>query len=159
LYKRILVPVDGSAASSRGLIEAIGLARDQGAEILFLHVVDEWPLAAGDIAAVNLSAGAQRLRETGQELLAQAEARAHQSGVPAHSVLLEELGVSVGECVIRRAREWPADLIICGTHGRRGITRLLLGSTAEYIVRHAPVPVLLLRTADQDDTSAGGPKT
>jgi nucleotide-binding universal stress UspA family protein len=157
LYKRILVPVDGSAASSRGLTEAIGLARDQGAEILLLYVVDEWPAAAGDIAAVNLSAGAQRLRETGEEVLAQAEARARQAGISVHSVLLQELGVAVGDCVVQRAREWPADLIVSGTHGRRGITRLLLGSNAEHIVRHAPVPVLLVRPSDQDDTSAGGP--
>jgi nucleotide-binding universal stress UspA family protein len=145
MYKRIIVPVDGSAASSRGLEEAIALGRDQGAELLLMHVVDEWPLAAGDIAAVNLDAGAHSLRQAGQTLLGAAEERARQSGVVATSALLEQIGSSVGACVVQRAAEWKADLIVCGTHGRRGVRRMLLGSDAEHIVRHTPVPVLLVR--------------
>ena len=146
MYKRMLVPVDGSPASNRGLGEAIELAREQGAEILLLHVVDEWKVAAGDIAAVNLASGAQGLRETGSALLHEAEARVRNAGVSVTSVLLEEIGLPVGACVVQRAREWRADLIVCGTHGRRGIRRLLMGSDAEYIVRHTPVPILLLRS-------------
>ena len=147
MYRRILVPIDGSPASSRGLGEAIELARNQGAEILLLHVVNEWQVAAGDIAAVNLEAGARRLREIGEDLLREAESRVRGAGVSAKTALIEEIGVAVGACVVQRAREWPADLIICGTHGRRGLARLLMGSDAEYIVRHTPVPVLLVRSA------------
>ncbi len=145
MYQRILVPIDGSPAAARGLGEAIGLAGNQGAEILLLHVVNEWQIASGDIAAVNLEAGARRLREIGQDLLQEAESRVRGAGVSAKSALIEEIGVAVGACVVQRAREWPADLIVCGTHGRRGLARLLLGSDAEYIVRHTPVPVLLVR--------------
>ncbi|MHB1813739.1 MAG: universal stress protein [Steroidobacteraceae bacterium] len=145
MYKKILVPIDSGSASERGLREAISVARDQGAEILLLHVVDEWPVAAGDIAAVNLDAGAKALRDAGAELLEQAAQQVRAGGIAVHTALIEELGVPVGECVVQRARQWPADLIVCGTHGRRGITRLLLGSNAEYIMHHSPVPVLLLR--------------
>ncbi len=148
MYQRILVPVDGTSTAAQGLREAIELARDQKAEILLLHVVDEWRVAAGDIAAVNLDAGAKALREAGAELLKQAEARVREAGIRVQTVLLEELGVPVGECVVQRARQWPADLIVCGTHGRNGISRVLLGSSAEYILRHAPVPVLLVRAPD-----------
>ena len=148
MYQRILVPVDGTPTAAQGLREAIELARDQKAEILLLHVVDEWRVAAGDIAAVNLDAGAKALREAGAELLKQAEARVREAGIRVQTVLLEELGVPVGECVVQRARQWPADLIVCGTHGRNGISRVLLGSSAEYILRHAPVPVLLVRAPD-----------
>ena len=162
MYQRILVPVDGSPAASRGLDEAIELARNQDAELLLVHVIDEWKLAAGDIAAVNLDAGARRLREAGAPLLRDAQARARQAAVPADSVLLEQMGQPVGASIIQRAREWPADLIVCGTHGRRGVRRLLLGSDAEYIVRHTPVPVLLVRASDASEphhphpTSSGG---
>jgi nucleotide-binding universal stress UspA family protein len=145
MYQRILVPVDGSSTAAQGLREAIKLAHNQGAEILLLHVVDEWRVAAGDIAAVNLDAGSKALREAGAQLLRQAEEQVREAGIPVQTVLLEELGVPIGECVVRRAQQWPADLIVCGTHGRHGVSRLLLGSSAEYIVRHASVPVLLVR--------------
>ncbi len=148
MYQRILVPVDGTPTAAQGLREAIELARDQKAQILLLHVVDEWRVAAGDIAAVNLDAGAKALREAGAELLKQAEDRVREAGIRVQTALVEELGIPVGECVVQRARQWPADLIVCGTHGRHGMSRVLLGSSAEYIVRHAPVPVLLVRAPE-----------
>ena len=151
MYKKILVPIDSGSASERGLREAISVARDQGAEILLLHVVDEWPVAAGDIAAVNLDAGSKALREAGAQLLKQAEEQVREAGIPVQTVLLEELGVPVGECIVQRAHQWPADLIVCGTHGRHGVSRLLLGSSAEYIVRHTSVPVLLVREPETNE--------
>lgn len=150
MYQRLLVPVDGSPASTRGLDEAIGLARNQGAQILLIHVVEEWKIATGDVAGANLPAGSQRLAQAGRELLEEAEARVTKASVPVHSVLIEEIGVPVGACVVQRARQWPADLIVCGTHGRRGLARLLMGSDAEYILRHTPVPVLMVRAMEQD---------
>jgi nucleotide-binding universal stress UspA family protein len=153
MYQRILVPVDGSSIAAQGLREAINLAHDQGAQILLLHIVDEWRVAAGDIAAINLDAGSKALREAGAQVLKQAEEQVRDAGITVHTVLLEELGIPVGECIVRRAQQWPADLIVCGTHGRRGLSRLLLGSSAEYIVRHASVPVLLVRDATPNPAS------
>ena len=60
-------------------------------------------------------------------------------------VLVEALGGKAGDHVLEKGREWPAELIVCGTHGRRGIRRALLGSDAEHIVRNSEVPVLLVR--------------
>ena len=60
--------------------------------------------------------------------------------------LREAIGERVGPFVISAAADWPAQLIVCGTHGRRGLTRMLLGSDAEYIVRHSSVPVLIVRS-------------
>lgn len=151
MYKRILVAIDGTSAASLALAEAIELARDHGTEILLVHVIDDLRLTAGDIGGVNLSYEAPRLREAGKALLQDAAARARAAGIAVRSVLLEEIGVGVGACLVQRAREWQADLIVCGTHGRRGIRRLLMGSDAEYIVRHTPVPVLLVRHADGND--------
>ena len=145
MYQHILVPLDGSDAASRGLAEAIEMGRNQGATLRLMHVIDEWPVAAGDMAGVNLEAGAKRLRAQGRALLEAAEARVREAGLPVASVLLEQLGLTVGASVVQEARDWPADLIVCGTHGRRGVRRLLLGSDAQYIVGHSPVPVLLVR--------------
>ncbi len=153
MYRKILVPIDGSPVSNRALGEAIELAKNQSAEILLIHVVDEWKVASGDIAGVNLAAGAQQLAETGRALLRDTEARVRQAGLSARTVLVEGIGVPVGASIVQRAREWPADLIVCGTHGRRGLARVLMGSNAEYIVRHTPVPVLLVRTPGNGDTA------
>lgn len=59
--------------------------------------------------------------------------------------LIDDLGPRLGESVARVAREWKADLIVLGTHGRRGFNRLLLGSGAEQVIRLAPVPVMVVR--------------
>ena len=59
--------------------------------------------------------------------------------------MIEVIGERVGEIVVAQAKEWPADLIVCGTHGSRRLKRLLMGSDAEFIVSHSPVPVLLVR--------------
>jgi len=61
--------------------------------------------------------------------------------------MIEAFGSAAGEHIVKAATEWKADLIVCGTHGRRGLRRIVLGSDAEYLVRHAPVPILLVRAA------------
>ena len=67
------------------------------------------------------------------------------AGVPVETALVESQGERVSEIVVEQARAWPADLIVIGTHGRRGVDRVLMGSDAEQIARRAPVPVLLVR--------------
>ena len=74
--------------------------------------------------------------------------RTRRSGVDVDRELIETLGGSAGECIVTKATEHNADLIVCGTHGRRGVRRLLMGSDAEFIVRRAPVPVLLVRSQE-----------
>jgi len=145
MYQRILVPVDGSPAARRGLSEAIALAKDQGAKLRIVHVVNEWLVVSPDASGANLGDVVQQMLTAGRALLNDADALARRAGVNANTVLLEEMGAQAGACILKHAGEWPADLIVCGTHGRRGMRRLLLGSDAEYIVRNATVPVLLLR--------------
>ena len=64
-------------------------------------------------------------------------------------MLLERVGGQAAVLVIEQALEWPAELIVMGTHGRKGLKRIVLGSDAEYVVRHATVPVLLVRAAPE----------
>jgi nucleotide-binding universal stress UspA family protein len=142
-YKRILVPVDGSATSNKGLDEAAKLARDSGAKLLLLHVIDDTvAFSSPDGAGVNLVLDA--LRESGKSALAEAEEHARRAKLKAETVLLENATGRVAEAIVDQAKSWRADLIVMGTHGRRGVNRLLLGSSAELVVRNSSVPVLLI---------------
>lgn len=154
MYKKILVPVDGSPASNLGLEEAIKLAQDQKAALRILHVLNEWLMISPDSAGANPGDVQQELRASGDTLLNEADARARAAGVTASSVMLEQMGSPIGAAIIRHAEEWPADLIVCGTHGRRGVRRLVLGSDAEYIIRHSRVPVLLCRYAPESEKTS-----
>lgn len=151
MYKKILVPIDGSPASNRGLDEAITLAKDQGAELRLLHVLNEWLTISPDASGMATSAAAEGLRESGNMILNEGEARARRGGLTAGTVLLEQIGLPVGAVILKHAEEWPADLLVCGTHGRRGVRRLVMGSDAEYILRHTRVPVLMVRSPEESE--------
>lgn len=145
MYKKILVPVDGSEPSLLGLAEAIRLTRDQQAELKLLHVVHDFLVVGGHGAAVYMSELRKELRAHGEQILKDAEDIARRQQVKASTLLVETPAGSVGAMIAEQARHWPADLIVLGTHGRRGVRRLVMGSDAEYIVRTSPVPVLLVR--------------
>jgi nucleotide-binding universal stress UspA family protein len=150
MYQRILVPFDGSATSSRGLDEAIGIATLTGASLRLIHVLDILDFTSGfETAAVFTDHVIPFMRRTGQEILHDGKARAEKAGVRADTVLLEGMKTRLSEVVAEQARAWGAELIVIGTHGRRGVDRMLLGSDAEQIMRTAPVPVLLVRAADR----------
>jgi nucleotide-binding universal stress UspA family protein len=145
MYNKILIPVDGSETSLLGLGEAIRLAKDQKATLRLLHVVHDFLVAGGHGAAVYTSQLRMDLRERGEKILKDAADIARQQGVEVETKLVETPGGSVGPMIVEQAEQWPADLMVLGTHGRRGIRRLVMGSDAEYVVRTTPVPVLLVR--------------
>jgi len=151
-YHQILVPVDGSPTSAKALDEAIRLAQLTGARLRLVHVVDELSYVNGFEPAMNyLNEIIPLMREAGEKLLAHERQKALDKGVDADSVLIVEGPGRICDHVTEQARRIKADLIVVGSHGRRGIGRVLLGSDAEQIVRHAPVPVLVVR----GDPSAG----
>lgn len=146
MYEKILVPVDGSPTSLLGLREAIQIARLSGGRIKLLHVVDEVSFMTSLEAGVALTSEIlQLLREGGQKVIDDALAEVRAAGLDADSELFESYAGRVSDLVISKAQEWGAKLIVLGTHGRRGVGRMLLGSDAEQIVRLSPVPVLLVR--------------
>ena len=148
MSKRILVPVDGSRPSNRGLAEAIKLARSQKARLCLLHVVDERAIALNpEAGGVYLDRLMNFMRESGKKILAKAADAARARGVRASTVLVENVTRTVADVVVAHARKWRADLIVIGTHGRRGMSRLVMGSDAENVVRTTPVPVLLVRAS------------
>ncbi len=146
MYQRILVPVDGSECADRGLSEAIALARLTGARLRLVHVIDEPFLALGSDGAIGASADLITLaREAAQRVLADASAKVRLAGMAVDSVLLDSFDGRLCDLVIGEAKASSSDLVVIGTHGRRGFDRLLLGSDAEQILRLSPVPVLLVR--------------
>jgi len=148
MYQRILVPFDGSATSSRGLDEAIGIATLTGASLRLIHMLDILDFTNGfETAAIYTDHVIPFMRRTGEEILQGGKARAENAGVRADTVLLEGMKTRLCDAVAEQARTWGADLIVIGTHGRRGVKRLLVGSDAEQIVRTASVPVHLVRMA------------
>ena len=146
MYRRILVPIDGSATATLGLKHAIGLAKEQGARIRLLNVVDERFLApALDDFPTDPTPIIESMRISGREALAQGAQAAQAAGVPFESEMIEGLGRHVSDVILNEAGDWEADLIVMGTHGRRGMNRLILGSDAERVLRETPVPLLLVR--------------
>jgi nucleotide-binding universal stress UspA family protein len=146
-YRRILVPVDGSATSLRGLSEAIDLAKRERARICLVHVLDEFFVLAAPETAVYSDRVIETLQRGGRRVLDKAAARVRAAGLQVSSVMPETVGGRAGDEIVRQAKKLKADLIVLGTHGRRGIKRLALGSDAEQVVRNAPVPVLVVRAA------------
>ncbi|MDI1239770.1 MAG: universal stress protein [Polaromonas sp.] len=149
-YHQILVPFDGSPTSEKALDEAIRLAGLTGARLRLLHVVDELSYVNGFETAMNYANEIVPLMQAaGEKLLALARQKAVDQGVDTDSVLLVGGPGRICEQVAEQARSVKADLIVVGSHGRRGIGRVLMGSDAEQIVRTAPVPVLVVRGAEE----------
>ena len=150
MFKRILVPIDGSATANKALTAALQLARDAGGQLLLVHVVEELAFVDGyDMYGGHSGELLRVMREAGEKLLDEALAVARSAGVPAERMLFDTFGERLADVVRDAARKWNADLIVVGTHGRRGLGRVFLGSGAEQIIRLAPVPVLVFRSNDE----------
>jgi len=150
-YKRILVPVDGSPTSAKGLKEAIKLAKaDKGvgrAKLRLLYVVEEYAAFAAPEVGANVGPLLDAIKAAGRKTLARIERSARAAGARPETVLVEDFGGRVADAIVEQAKRWRADLIVMGTHGRRGMKRVLLGSDADLVVRYSPVPVLLVPAA------------
>jgi len=150
MVERILVPVDGSATSRKGVKEAIAVAKLTGARIKLLHVWEPPFLALGAEAALMRGEDIYNLsRDAGQRVLSDAAASVKAAGIEVDEQLQEHDGKRLCEQVAATASLWRASLIVLGSHGRRGLSRMLLGSDAEQILRTAPVPVLLVRDTEE----------
>ena len=145
MYQRILVAVDGSPTSRRALCEAIGLAKDQHAQLLLLHVLDESVLYPYPAPYTGVGTVLQSWRDGGRTILAEGAALAQQEGVPAETEQDTICGEQVAHAIVEAAKRWSADLIVIGTHGRHGLEHFLLGSVAECVARISPLPILLTR--------------
>jgi nucleotide-binding universal stress UspA family protein len=147
VYKRILVPVDGSSTSMAGLNEAVRLAKNQGAKLKLLHIVDELMIFGSSEAGFDIEPVIESMKRGGKRVLDRAAKLAAARGIRPETELWENATSRVADVLVARAKRWRADLIVMGTHGRRGVNRMLLGSDADLVVRNSPVPVLLVRSS------------
>lgn len=145
MYKRILVPIDDSQTARRGLREAITLATQQKATLCLVHVVDDFPLMLEMPVARDFVLYREALCTHGRRVLEDAKALAQSLGLEVETRLAEPTRGRVSEAIVDEAKRSGCDLIVIGTHGRHGLGRALLGSDAENVLRHSPVPVLLVR--------------
>ena len=151
MYRRIMVAVDGSATSNKALVAATEMANYSGgrAVLRLIHVLDEMAYFTGfDPYGGQSGELVKIMRETGGKILADALAIVQAAGIEADTVLIDKFGERLGDTLAAEAQGWRADLIVVGTHGRRRVGRMFLGSGAEQIIRLAPVPVLVIRTAE-----------
>ena len=146
-YKRILVPVDGSPTSAKGMKAAIRLARENRGKLLLLHVVEEYSAFIAPEVGASIGPILDGLRAAGKRTLSRVARSAAAAGARPQEILAENFGGRVADTIVKEAKRARADLIVMGTHGRRGLNRALLGSDAEGVVRYSPVPVLLIPAA------------
>ena len=142
--KIILVPTDFSVAAEAALDQALALASKLGAKVFLLHAYALPIIGFPDGTLIPSSAIASRIISDAENELAACVARCSGSAVEIVPLLKQ---ADPREAILAAARELPADLVVMGTHGRRGIARALIGSVAEAIVRVSPVPVMTVHAA------------
>lgn len=147
MYKQILVPVDGSDTSNLALKEAIKLAKEQLAALRLIHVVDETTVYMMAETPYPIADYLKMMREAGQKVLSTCAMTAQEAGIKVDTklVVIESLTQRICDAINEEAKRWSADLVVIGTHGRRGFNHLLLGSVAEGVIRLATKPVLIYR--------------
>jgi nucleotide-binding universal stress UspA family protein len=143
--RRVLAAIDGGPAARGAAAQAVALARACGAQLRFLHVADpRLLLGKVPLHEAGSDAMARQLAE-GQRLVDEAVAQARTAGVAADGVVRRDAPQRVCDLVLREATDWRADLVVIGSHGRHGLSRLAMGSEAEAVMRHCEVPVLVVK--------------
>ncbi len=148
MCKRIFVALDGSSTAQAALVEAIQFARLPGMSlcigtVLDTGLLDQNSMGMGALIDVNqVKAG---MRQAAETLLDDAMAKAREAGLDPYRILVESDNKRVADMIVEAAGQWDADLIVIGTHGRRGSERMVMGSVAENLVRIATTSLFLVR--------------
>jgi nucleotide-binding universal stress UspA family protein len=148
MHKRIFVAIDNSSTAQKALEEAISLAKARASSLCIATALDAGPLAQHGMGLgsyIDVDKVKQEMRESASALLDQALAKAVAAGCAAEQKLIESSDRRIAEMISDAASQWQADLLVVGTHGRRGFERMLVGSVAENLVRIATTSLLLVR--------------
>jgi nucleotide-binding universal stress UspA family protein len=144
VYKKILVPTDGSDLSQEGVTAAIEFARLCGAEIVAFSVVEPYPMPAGEaMMVIDLGVEIDRMQQMAQEIVDKVGQAAQAAGVPCNTATA--YSAQPGEEIINAATANKCDLIFMASHGRHGLSRLLAGSVAQNVMAYSAIPVMILR--------------
>lgn len=149
MYQRILVAIDDSFMTDKVLDTAIELARTCGATLGLLHALDETMFGhhtgAETLLPNSVGKAEYKMRKGAGAFLDRAAQRVAAAGIEAELKLVESETKHVSDMLADAAAEWRADLLVVGTHGRRGVERFFVGSVAERLVRKAGTSLLLVR--------------
>jgi nucleotide-binding universal stress UspA family protein len=147
MYKRILVPTDGSPLSKKAVRSAVELASSVGAELVALNVVPRYPTSyfEGSIAVnpAEVARVEKQWAEKGQGIADEVGKAGEKAGVRVKAITVRS--DLVAEAILSAARKNKCDLVVMASHGRKGIKRLLLGSETQHVLTHGNIPVLVLR--------------
>ena len=145
MFEHILIAVDGSDISARAEEQGFALAKTLGSQVTVVHVTESWPTAvSGEWAlAIPLKEYQEIAAANAKNVLAGSAERARHYGVPCKTAHIPDRYAAEG--IIEHAKATLCDLIVMGSHGRRGVAKLLLGSEATRVLAGAPVPVLICR--------------
>ena len=147
MFKHILVPTDGSQLSTDTVKRAVAFARETGARLSFFYAKPDYPVAFyGEGALIDPTTPekfAEMADKQASEVLSACEKLAQEAGVPSSSV--STVSDIPYEAIIEASAKAACDLIFMASHGRRGISGLLLGSETQKVLTHSTVPVLVYR--------------
>ena len=144
--QRILVPVDFSANSKKAVDYAMAFAKQFGASLTFLHVI-QVNYAYGEFGAIDFTSLEREMRSGAEKELADLRGAASGAGLESRTLVREG---SPPKVIADVAKEIQSDLLVISTHGYTGLKHVLMGSIAEHVVRYAPCPVLVVRLQEQD---------
>jgi nucleotide-binding universal stress UspA family protein len=146
MFKRILVPVDGSDATNVAVEVAMALAKQQKGELRFITVVEETISILERLGRTAELPNPRVIAEAHKEVVRDVTNVANKHGCAADFQVIDGIQAHVGEIIADAAKSWTADIIVMGSHGRRGLSRLALGSVAQVTLQYATVPVLVVPT-------------
>ena len=142
-FRKILIAVDNESVAAHAVDVGVELGRSLGAELAFIHAIDP-SLGFAPESGVSASELIEEAKRDGKHLL---DGLCQRLPPPLSALEFLPIGKPAGE-IIEAAKEWPADLIVIGSHGRGGVKRALLGSVAEAVMRHATCPILVIRAKE-----------
>lgn len=144
MYKHILVAVDGSEAARKAVVQAAGLARAFGSEVTALYVIDPYPFTGlGSDFAYGQAEYLAAANAEAREATGAARATLAAAGLTVHTQVVEAHAAWRG--ILDTAQAVGADLVLMGSHGRRGLEKIVLGSVTQAVLSHAHLPVLVVR--------------
>jgi nucleotide-binding universal stress UspA family protein len=145
MFKHILLPTDGSAASERAVLATVRFAKEIGAKITGLHIVPEYHVFTFEPVQLEETPidYIKDAEERAKKILFPVEEAAKLAGVPCETLYV--ISDAVHEAILRTAADKQCDLVSMASHGRRGVSALLLGSETQKVLTHSQIPVLVFR--------------
>lgn len=144
MFKKILVPSDGSTQAHKAAEVAADLAKSQGAAVVGVYVVDPFPfIGVGEASAIGLQAYMTEAQAAASRSLSDLRATCEARGVAFSGDTIERTSAYDG--ILETAKAEGCDLIVMGSHGRKGIEALILGSVAQKVLTHANIPVMIIK--------------